>query len=397
MTVQATVLRPTDEAEVAACVVEAVAAGSSLDILGGGTRSGLGRPQCGTNALSLAGMSGITLYEPAELVIGARAGTTLTEIEDVLASRGQMLPFEPMDHRAIYGSQGMPTIGGGVAANVSGPRRLSAGAARDHLLGVTFVNGRGQRIKNGGRVMKNVTGLDLVKLSAGAMGTLGVLTEVILKVLPKPEGASTLSFEGLDVARATALMSRAMGSSFDVSAAAHVPNDRTASSRTHLRVEGFLPSIRYRLSALAEALAGFGTGSVCGPEESVALWRSIRDLEPLERSGDAEIWRLSVAPSKASELVLLLTAREGVRYLLDWAGGLIWMAAPPDAGFELDLRAAVARSGGHATLIRASPERRRTVAVHQPLAEPLMVLTRGIKTSFDPHRVLNPGRMYENI
>ncbi len=386
------VLRPTTDLEAVAMVADAVARQTSLDITGGGTRSGLGRPLSADHTMSLDALTGITLYEPAELVMGARAGTPLAEIEHTLAERGQMLPFEPMDHRALYGTTGEPTIGGVFAANISGPRRLSAGAARDHLLGVTFVNGRAQVIKNGGRVMKNVTGLDLVKLSGGAMGTLGVLTEVIFKVLPAPQFIATLAFEGLDIARASALMSRAMGSPFDVAAAAHVPG---TPHRTLLRVEGFETSVRYRLDALRGLLAEFGTAATIEPQETATLWRSIRDVQILDAPADAEIWRVGVAPSKAPDAIAALAGIAGVSYLLDWAGGLIWIAAP--AGLERDFRPVINQLGGHATLVRASAERRRTVPVYQPLADPLMTLTRGLKHSMDPDAIFNPGRMYEGI
>ena len=346
--------------------------------------------------MSLAGFSGITLYEPSELVIGAKTGTPLSLIEATLRERGQMLPFEPMDHRAIFGTAGEPTMGGVFAANVSGPRRISAGAARDHLLGVTLVNGRGQLVKNGGRVMKNVTGLDLVKLSGGAMGTLGVLTEVILKVLPAPETAQTLVFHGLSVERAVALMSSAMGSPFEVAAAAHLPGEGDE-HKTLLRVEGFAGSVTYRLESLRARLAEFGVPTIIGPEEGVELWRSIRDVRVLKARPVDEIWRVGIAPSKAAALVAALPATEGLRIMLDWAGGLIWIAAPAEAGIERGFRTEVARLGGHATLVRAADERRSAVPVYQPLAAPLMVLTKGVKASFDPDRLFNPGRMYEGI
>lgn len=390
-------LKPGSEQDVIAMVAETAAAKGSLDLVGGGTRAGLGRPAEGAQVMSLSDLSGVTLYEPAELVMGARAGTPLAEIERILGERGQMLPFEPMDHRALYGRAGEPSVAGLFAANISGPRRLSAGAARDHLLGVTLVNGRGQLVKNGGRVMKNVTGLDLVKLSAGAMGTLGVLTEVIFKVLPAPESMATLEFEGLDVARASKLMGRAMGSPFEVAAAAHVPDWSGAAHRTLLRIEGFEASLRYRLAALAALLAEFGDSAVIEGEASAGLWSAIRDVDILEAPATAEIWRVGVAPSKASEAIAALGDMNGVRYCLDWAGGLIWIAAPADAGLEHGFRDAIGALGGHVTLVRATPERRASVPVYQPLAPALMTLTRGLKDSFDPDRIFNRGRMYEGI
>ena len=387
-------LRPASATEIAAMVIDAAAAGNSLDAIGGGTRSGLGRPMSGAPAMSLAGLSGITLYEPAELVIGARAGTSVAEIERTLAGRGQMLPFEPMDHRALYGTGGEPSIGGVFAGNISGPRRISAGAARDHLLGVTLVNGRGQIVRSGGRVMKNVTGLDLVKLNCGAMGTLGILSEVILKVLPAPEFTATLAFEGLAVADAVGLMSRAMGSPFEIAAAAHLPGRSGSPARTLLRLEGFETAVRHRLGALAERLDVSAPRSILEAGASTALWAGIRDVTALEAPADAEIWRVGVAPAKAPQIVAGIA---GLPCFLDWAGGLIWIAAPADAGLETTLRPAVGALSGHATLVRAGEARRREVPVYQPLAAPLMSLTRGLKQSFDPHRIINPGRMYEGI
>lgn len=389
------ILRPQSDLEALGMVSDAAARKTSLELVGGGTRGGLGRPHPAGQRLTLAGLSGIILYEPAELVMGAKAGTPLAEIERTLAERGQMLPFEPMDHRPLYGGAGEPTIGGVFAGNVSGPRRLSAGAARDHLLGVTLINGRGQLIRNGGRVMKNVAGLDLVKLSCSAMGTLGLLTEVIFKVLPAPQYSATLAFDGLDLPWASALMSDAMGSPYDIAAAAHMPDWSGPDHRTVLRLEGFESSVRYRLAALTTRLAEYGAGVVIEPGDSADLWRVIRDVCVLDADPAAEIWRIGVAPGNAVELCQFLDGNSAVRYCLDWAGGQIWVAAP--AGLETSLRPLVGQMAGHATLVRASDERRLAVPVFQPLAEPLMALSRGLKSSFDPHGIFNPGRMYQGI
>lgn len=385
-------LEPSTEAEVVEAAAAAIASQTPLAIVGGGTGLGLGRPMVG-QALNLSKLSGITLYEPAELVMGARAGTPVAEIEEVLAGRGQMLPFEPMDLRPLHASSGSPSIGGVFAANLSGPRRVAAGAARDHLLGVTFVNGRAQPVTSGGQVMKNVTGLDLVKLSAGAMGTLGIMTEVTFKVLPVPQTSATLVFEGLSAKRAIGLMCAAMGSPFEVSGAAYVG----ATGMVVLRLEGFKPSVAYRLTALDKWVAAFGSGTSMARDGSQALWTGIRDLGALDAPSDGEVWRVHVAPSRALAVVSAIEDVPGARLLMDWGGGLIWAAAPEASALELVLRPILARLGGHAVFVRGSDARRRTVPVYPPLSPPLMALTRGIKLSLDPHRIFNRGRMYEGI
>ena len=307
-----------------------------LRISGGGTRP-IGR--FNGAVLSMAKMSGITLYEPGALTLVAKAGTPVAEIEKTLAAENQRLAFEPMDHRALLGTKGTPTIGGVVAANVSGPRRISVGAARDFMLGVRFVDGAGNIIKNGGRVMKNVTGYDLVRLMTGAYGTLGVLTEVSLKVLPDVEGQTTLVLDGLDDVTAIAAMSAALGSPYEVTGVAHDP----AAGKTRFRLEGFKNSVAYRAGELAKVLAKFGTAT-----DAETDWAAIRDVTAFaDQSGD--VWRVSVKPSDAAGLVARMGAK-AVQY--DWGGGLIWALTPEGT----DLRARLGSLRGHATLVRAAPE-----------------------------------------
>jgi glycolate oxidase FAD binding subunit len=375
-----------DTIEALADIVRDAGAGRrTMEIVGGGTRAGFGRPVVADDQLCTAGLQGITIYEPAELVMSARAGTPLSQIEGELQAHGQMLAFEPVDHRPILGSQGTPTIAGAFAVNASGHRRVVSGAARDHLLGAQLVNGRGELIRAGGRVMKNVTGLDMTKLMAGAFGTLGILAEVTFKVLPRPETSSTLVISMADGQQAVDLMTRAMGSPYDVSGAAWRHHE------VLLRLEGFERSVEYRVSALADLLGR--NDSVVRAAASEQAWRSIADLSALDATVPQEIWRVSVAPSRAPALLASVPA--ACRTMLDWSGGLIWIAC--DAALEQVLRQAVERLGGHATLLRASAERRTAVDVFHPLKPGVLALTRGIKHSFDPDGIFNPGRMYGGI
>ncbi|SFH05825.1 glycolate oxidase subunit GlcE [Methylobacterium gossipiicola] len=389
-----------EHADAAADLVRDAAARSErLRLVGGGTKAGIGRPAQDEATLSTAGLSGITLYEPAEMVISALAGTPLAQVQAQLAERGQMLPFEPMDFSHLLGSTGTPSFGAVAATNNSGPRRINAGAARDSLIGVRFVNGRGEIIKSGGRVMKNVTGLDLVKLMAGAWGTLGLLTEVTFKVLPVQERVATLVFPGLDDARAVAALSAALGSPFELTGAAHLPAGcGDALARTAMRVEGFSDSVTYRLGELTKLLRHFGAPEIVEGEAGTDLWTHIRDAIPLVEPRDAAIWRISTAPDRGPALTAAVAASRAARWFYDWGGGLIWLATPAegDAGADA-VRAAVKASGGHATLVRAPDSVRAAVPVFEPLSEPLMRITAGLKAAHDPKGVFNPGRMYAGI
>jgi glycolate oxidase FAD binding subunit len=378
---------PSSEEAVAALVREAAASGTPIRIQGGGTRTGFGGLVQAGMTLSTAKLTGITLYEPAEMVIGAKSGTPLAEVEATLAEKGQMLAFEPMDHRELFASTGTPTIGAVAAGNISGPRRIWAGACRDSLIGVRFVNGAGEIIKSGGRVMKNVTGLDLVKLQAGAWGTLGVLTEVIFKIVPKPETVATLVLKGLDNARAVAAMAAALGSPFEITGAAHDP----ARQETYLRIEGFGFSVDYRAGELAKLLANYGTLTRIDGAESAALWTGIRDCAALSEPREAVIWRLSVKPSEAPKV---LDAMPDARALMDWGGGLIWLAteALGDGGASR-IRAAAKAASGYATLIRAPDALRVALSAFQPEEPAIAALSQRIRASVDASGLFNPGMM----
>ncbi|MGU3537236.1 FAD-binding protein [Methylobacterium sp. A54F] len=388
---------PQDEAGAAEIVRGAAGRAERLRLVGSDTKAGIGRPAQDKATLSAAGLTGITLYEPAEMVIAARAGTPLFEVEAALAASGQMLPFEPVDHRALMGTTGEPTFGAVAAANNSGPRRINMGAARDSLIGVRFVNGRGEVIKSGGRVMKNVTGLDLVKLMAGSWGTLGFLTEVTFKVLPVQERATTLMFRDLDDTRAIEALSAALGSPFELTGAAHLPAGLgSPEARTLMRLEGFTDSVAYRFGELRQLLRRFGAPEAVEGEASADLWRGVRDVAPFAGSTEA-VWRISTAPTRGAEVTHAIGRALAARWYYDWGGGLIWLAtdAGGDAGASV-IRSALG-AGGHATLVRAPDAVRAAVPVFQPLAEPLMRVTQGIKAAHDPGGLFNPGRMYAGV
>jgi glycolate oxidase FAD binding subunit len=393
------IFSPTSEVEVREAVIAARTNRRPFAIRGGGTRSGLGRPAEAEDILSTEKLSGITLYEPAELVVSARAGTPLAEVEAQLDAHRQRLPFEPMDHRQLLGSTGEPTIGAIAACNLSGPRRIQLGAARDFLIGLKLVNGRGESIKGGGRVTKNVTGLDMVKLNGGAHGTLGVLTEVTFKVLPATEESGTLVLAGLDDTRAIAALSAALTSPFQPTGAAHLPagiaGDRAL---TLVRIEGFASAVSYRLEAMRTLLGSYTAGEFFDKERTAQLWRDIRDCAFLAAPPEAAVWRVSVAPAEGAKVAEAIKSVLDIRYFYDWGGGLLWLSvsAAGDAGASA-IRQAVARFGGHAMLVRAAAETRAATSVFQPLAEPLMKITAGIKASFDPDHLINPGLMYAGI
>lgn len=376
-------LAPTSESELAGMVA---AAEAPLRVRGGGTRP-IGKPVAG-EVLSTSGLSGIGLYEPGALTIVAQAGTPLAQVEAALAAERQRLPFEPMDHRGLLNSDGEPTLGGIVAANVSGPRRIQAGACRDSLIGVRFVSGEGQIIKNGGRVMKNVTGYDLVKLMAGSHGTLGVLTEVSFKVLPQTETEATLTVGGLSDEAAVAAMSAALGAPYEVTGAAHVPRGANG-PQTHLRIEGFAASVSYRTDKLTSLLGKFGPVSVTDDAATSAdLWRGIRDVAAFHGT-DGDVWRISVKPSDGPGVAAAL----GGDVVYDWGGGLVWAQVASGADVRAKLAALPGGFSGHATLIRASEATRAVQAVFHPEPAPLAAISAGLRAKFDPKGILNPGLM----
>jgi len=408
------VLRPADADELRETVASAAAARVPLAVAGAGTKTGLGRPMDCGHVLDLSRLSGVTLYEPEELVISAAAGTPVSVVEETLRAGGQEMCFEPADYGPLLGKPAARgTIGGVFACNLSGPRRVKSGAARDFLLGAKAVNGRGESFKCGGRVMKNVTGYDVCKLLAGSFGTLAVMSEVTFKVLPLPAQIHSVLVLGLDDAAAVAAMAAALMSPFEVYGAAHLPAAAAARSGvatvrsagkavTAVRVEGPPPSIRYCCGKLTEMLRARGAVAEIDEAESALLWREIRDVALLPADGRA-VWRLSVTPSKGAEVAREIAGACDAQFLFDWGGGLVWLAAASEERPEAleaeaqAIRQAVAGAGGHALLVRASEAARTRIPVFQPQSHAAAALTLGLKESFDPNRVLNPGRMYEGV
>lgn len=371
--------QPHTTEDLAALITDAAAQGCKLEIIGGGTRREVGAPARDTALLSMTGFSGIVSYDPAELVLTVKAGTPLAEVEAALAEQGQAFMFEP------HGKPGS-TIGGVVGAGFSGSRRVSAGAVRDHLLGFEAVSGRGERFKAGGKVVKNVTGYDLSKLMCGSWGRLAALTELTFKVLPNPAERRTLVWTGLDDASAWEIMGEAMRLPADVAAAAHIPEMVC----TLIRIEGFGPSVEARARLLKGALDRFGAALELSGEEGDATWRPLAAAQLLDDA--PTLWRLSV-PRRAGLDVVRALAGEG-RWIADWAGGLIHHSTGADAAM---VRAAVAKAGGHATLLRASEEERAHVPAFHPQPPALAALNARVRRAFDPLGLFETGRFLDQI
>jgi glycolate oxidase FAD binding subunit len=395
---------PGSEEAVAAAVASAFAAREPVLVEGRGTKRGMLRPVQAARTLSTRGLAGITLHSPNELILSAQAGTTVAEVEAKLAAAGQYLIGEPPDLSGLLGEgQGtnQASLGGVVAANLSGPRRVAWGAMRDHVMGVRFVNGTGEVLRSGGRVLKNVTGLDLCKLLAGSYGTLGVMTEITLKVLPAPERTGTLALVGLDARQGVAALTAALRSPFGVSGAAWLPEEAAArvpelagmqGGVALVRIEDFAPSVAYRVGKLRAELGG----EVLDDAASRSLWRRVRDAEVLPAAPGDGIWRVSVRPS-AGPAVAAALDRAGARLFLDWGGGLAWVAGPATALVHAAVRAAAQAHGGTWTVLRAPDSLRAAMEVVPPEAAALARITRRVKAALDPAGILNPGRLYAGL
>ena len=399
------ILKPQTADDTRDLLAWAVSEQKPLEIVGNGTKRGFGHPVAASHSLDLSGLSGIVEYEPAELVLTARAATPISEIEALLRQSNQQLAFEPPDLGPLYGAQAeRATLGGIVAGNLSGPRRVQTGAARDHTLGVQVATGRGELIKAGGRVVKNVSGYDLTKLMCGSWGTLGVLTQISIKVLPAPEKTRTVLIAGQNAADACLAMTAALSSPHEVSAAAFLPAPIAARSRvsyvagagasvTAIRIEGPPVSVSVRNTALRDLLSAFGDIEELHGHNSSALWQEVRDATPFS-SGDSVLWRLSVAPASGGA-VLDALGDLGIEGYLDWGGGLIWASSGEDNEHAHQVRTLSESAGGHATLVRAPEVLKSAIGVFHPQPATRAGLSQRIKDGFDPNGILNPGRMVQ--
>jgi glycolate oxidase FAD binding subunit len=384
---------PTSEAEAADAVREAADKNASLAIIAGGTKRDYGRPVAADAILDMRAVSGIVKYEPEELVLSVRAGTPISEIAAVLAEKKQMLGFEPADWGPLFGAdRGRATIGGVVATNACGSRRVKAGAVRDHVIGCRFVNGKGEIIKAGGHVIKNVTGFDLPKLMCGAFGTLGVLTEITLRVSPLPENAAVVAID-CDAEIGFHLLREAAKLPLDVSGLAYIRSDRMGTA--YIRVEGTATALDQKVAELQRRFAG----QRAKPLDDGTAQRCFREFGDgsMFVAADADLWRLCVPATRAYEALLAARTEKTGPWSADWGGGLLWLGLPADEDTATRLRGITARFGGHATLMRAAPEARAALFVFEPETLARAAITRSVKAAFDPKGVLNPGRMFEGI
>ena len=397
-----------DAGDVEQAVRSALASEQPLEIIGHGSKRLIGQPMATNALLDLSGLNAVTAYEPNELIITVQAGAPLADVLSLIDSRNQQFAFEPINTSALLGTPDIGTIGGMIGAGLAGPRRIRAGGARDHLLGAHAVSGFGDSFKAGGRVVKNVTGYDLCKLLAGSWGTLAVMTEVTLKVMPRPESERTVMLRGLDDLTANRAMTAALGSPFDLSGAAHLPSstfraaggalaDLGSGAATLLRLEGIMASAAHRAAALAALLAPFGAAEILEDTVSAAIWSSIRDVRPFAADGALgawPVWRIVCPPAAGGALGERLSRETGGEVIYDWGGGLIWVALPAKSDAQAALvRQHVNAAGGHATLIRASEQIRRHVDVFHPQQAGLAALGERVRRGFDPRNILNRGRM----
>jgi glycolate oxidase FAD binding subunit len=402
-----------DVLDVESALRSAIASGKPMEIVGRGSKRQIGQPTS-LDILDLSLLAGVTYYEPGELIVSTWSGTPLTEVISLIESCNQQLAFEPINFAALLGVSEYGTVGGMIAAGLAGPRRIKAGGVRDHLLGAQAVSGFGESFKTGGKVMKNVTGYDLCKLLTGSWGTLAVIVEATLKVMPKAESQRTLVLRDLDDLLANRAMTAALCSAFEVSAAAHLPPSAYRSRGNELddiaaeggaltlfRLEGAGASTAHRAASLGQLLKSFKPAEILDDTASAALWRSIRDVRPFAMNGAIgawQVWRIVCPPATGGALGRQLARDTCGEVIYDWGGGQIWLAAPPapDAHTPL-VRQQTEAAKGHATLIRATEEVRRGVAVFPPLSTGLASLSERIRSGFDPAGILNRGRLSGSV
>lgn len=385
-----TTVAPTTPDDLCAVISAAAADGARLELRGGGSKADIGAVRDAT-IVDMRGFAGIVDYDPPELVLTVGAGTPLAEIEALVAGQNQMLAFEPWDHGPIFGKPaGTATIGGVIAAGVAGPQRLSNGSARDHLLGFEAVSGRGERFVAGAKVVKNVTGYDLPKLVSGSWGRLVALTQVTLKVLPRPRVQATIIIENQTPVQAHAAMAEAMGSASEIAAAAYLPaainNGRAV---TLFRLQGFAPSVDARCTFLPQMLKDHGVAQRLSESEADTCWKAVRSVAPLQ--GSPSLWRVNVPPSGGCAVVAALEPL-GARWFFDWAGGLVWLAFDGDPAL---VRQAAESAKGHAMLVRAPVEVRAQVQAQHPRSKGVAGLEMRVRRAFDPAGVFETGRFLD--
>ncbi len=402
-------LRPATDWELARLLADATAAGTPVEVFGGRSKTGYGRPTSQNLAVSTDVLRRMHSYNPREPILTAEAGCLVSEVERELANHGAMLGFEPLDVAGLFGGEaGRSTIGGLVATNLAGCRRLAAGDVRDNLLGIRLVNGKGEIVQAGGPLERASTGIDLRRILAGSWGTLGVIVEVSLRVARQPEETTTAIV--LDLAEEIAIeaLSDVSRAPLDLSAAIHLeaalarrlwlePLARTNQAVTAIRLEGTAASNSERLESLRELLKPYGKIELLDHEASLAFWHEMRQLSVLQAS-DRPLWRVLTRPSAAFDIVSGIRRYMPADAYYDWSGGLIWLEVPhaADAG-ATEIRRVLATAGGEATLVRASDEQRRDIDVFQPMEHGIELMTRRVKQVFDPGGILNPGRMYATL
>ena len=387
--------RPATDREAAELIRDAAQNGKSFEIISSGTKRNLGRPLAANAILDMSALTGIIDYKPEELVLSARAGTKLAEIEPALAKHNQVLGFEPCDWGSMLGARAEnQTIAGILGADVCGPRRVKSGSVRDHVIGCHFINGIGETIKAGGTVIKNVTGFDIPKLMCGAFGTLGALTEVTLRVLPRAQRSATLVLRGRPPQEGLSALIAAAQTPADATALAYLPGwaiGGGSNGEALIRIEGTPAALDEKLGLLRGRFPQAET-ALLNDEETQTLFHKIGDASLFGVEGD--IWRLCVPASHAASAI---AEAEAQHWYADWAGGLLWLQLPASIEIAERLRRITARLSGHATLFRASPEARQSIGVFEPETPVRSQLTKAIKQAFDPEHVFNRGRMFEYL